>query len=87
MHLQFTNIKITIKTASSHKGIDNDDVSGLVEGGSRKGGGGKNIDFWEVISLSPVMMGGGWVSQRCDLILYLRPQKRLKPYVSPVLMV
>ena len=54
MHLQFTNIKITIKTASSHKGIDNDDVSGLVERG-----GGKNIDFWEVISLSPVMMGGG----------------------------
>ena len=60
MHLQFTDIKITIKTGLSHKGIDNGDVSGLGErggGGSRKGGG-KNIDFWEVISLSPVMMGG-----------------------------
>ena len=26
--------------------------------GKSEGGGGKNIDFWEVISLSPVMMGG-----------------------------
>ena len=56
MHLQFTDIKITIKTGLSHKGIDNGDVSGLVERGGEGevGGGDKNIDFWEVISDIPV---------------------------------
>ena len=54
MHLQLTDIKITIKTGLSHKGLDKGDVSGLVVGG------GKNID-WEVISDIPVPChdGGG----------------------------
>ena len=46
MHLQFTDIKITIKTGLSHKGIDKGDVTGLVDSrgkgdrGKPEGGGG-----------------------------------------------
>ena len=54
MHLQFTDIKITIKTGLSHKGIDNGDVSGLVERGRGKseGGGVKTLIFGKSCPLS-----------------------------------